>query len=70
MVHMVSSWRSHGDDAEDGRVNVMGCIELFNPNFAIFFGLGHKGSLVISFSRKRTPRACGKVSIPPSLSHP
>jgi hypothetical protein len=37
MVHMASSWRPHGDKAEDGRVNVMGCIELFYPNFTIFY---------------------------------
>jgi hypothetical protein len=51
-VYMASSWRSHGDEAEDGRVDAKGYIELFNPNFAVFFVLGHKGSLVISFSYK------------------
>jgi hypothetical protein len=28
MVHMASSWRSHGDEAEDGWVDAMGCIRL------------------------------------------
>jgi hypothetical protein len=36
MVHMASSWRSRGDEAEDGRVNATGCIELFYPNFVVF----------------------------------
>jgi hypothetical protein len=35
MVHVASSLRSHGDEAEDGWVDVMGCIRLFYPNFAI-----------------------------------
>jgi hypothetical protein len=29
MVHMASSWRSRGDETENGRVNTTGCIELF-----------------------------------------
>jgi hypothetical protein len=48
--------------AEDGWVDAMGCIGLFYPNFAIFFVLGHKGSLVISFLINRTSRAGGEVS--------
>jgi hypothetical protein len=63
MVHVASSLRSHGDEAEDGRVDVMGCIRLFYPNFVIFIVLGHKGNLVISFPIIRTPRAGGEVSI-------
>jgi hypothetical protein len=70
MVHVASSQRSCGDEAEDERVNVMGCIRLFYPNFAIFIALGHKRSLVISFPINRTPRVDGDVSIHPSLSHP
>jgi hypothetical protein len=35
MVHVTSSQRSHGDEAEDGRVDAMGCIGLFYPNFVI-----------------------------------
>jgi hypothetical protein len=70
MMHMASSWRSHGDEAKDGRVDATGCIRLFYPNFAIFIVLGHKGSLVISFLIIRTPRVGGEVSIQPSLSHP
>jgi hypothetical protein len=34
-------WR---DEAEDGRVNAMGCIRFFYPNFAVFVVLGHKSS--------------------------
>jgi hypothetical protein len=70
MVHVPSSQRSCGDEAKDGRVDAMGCIRLFYPNFAIFIVLGHKGSLVISFPISRTPRAGGEGSIQPSLSHP
>jgi hypothetical protein len=39
VLHMASSWRSYGDEAEDGRVNVMGCIRLLYPNFTVFFVL-------------------------------
>jgi hypothetical protein len=56
VVHVTSSWRSRGDEVEDIWVNVMGCIELFYPNFTVFIVLGHKGSLVISFPINRTPR--------------
>jgi hypothetical protein len=70
MVHVTSSWRSHRDEAEDGRVDATGCIRLFYPNFTVFIVLGHKGNLVISFSINRTPRAGGEASIQPSLSHP
>jgi hypothetical protein len=54
---------SRGDEAEDGRVDAMGCIGLFYPNFAIFVILGHKSSLVISFPINRTPRVGGEASI-------
>jgi hypothetical protein len=70
MVHVASSHRSCGDEAEDGRIDVMGCIRLFYRNFAIFIVLGHKDSLVISFPINRTPMAGGEVSIQLSLSHP
>jgi hypothetical protein len=52
MVHVASSRSSCGDKSKDGRVDAMGCIELFYPNFAIFLVLGHKDSLAISFSYK------------------
>jgi hypothetical protein len=39
-----------------------GCIGLFYPNFAIFFVLGHKCSLIISFPINRTPRTDGEAS--------
>jgi hypothetical protein len=70
MVHVTSSQRSCGDEAEDGRVDPMGCIGLFFPNFTIFIILGHKGSLVISFLISRTIRAGGDVRTQSSLSHP
>jgi hypothetical protein len=56
MVHVASSQRSRGDEAEDKHVGAMGGIRLFYPNFAIFIVLGHKGNLVISFSINRTPK--------------
>jgi hypothetical protein len=46
MVHMALSKRSCEDEAKDGRVDAMGCIRLFYPNFAIFVVLGHRGILV------------------------
>jgi hypothetical protein len=67
MVHVASSQRSRGDEAEDRRVDAMGCIRLFS--------LGHKGSLVISFHINRTPKGWwrGKHSAiplpPPSHSY-
>jgi hypothetical protein len=59
MIYVASSCRSHGDKAEDGRVDVTGCIELFYPNFTVFVVLGHNGSLVISFPINRAPRVGG-----------
>jgi hypothetical protein len=59
MVHMASSQRSRGDEAEDGRVDATGCIGLFYPNFAVFVVLGHKDILVSSFPINRTPRVGG-----------
>jgi hypothetical protein len=62
MVHMTSSRRLHEDEAEDGRVDVTGCIRVFYPNFVVFFVLDHKGNLVISFfSINRTPRTDREV---------
>jgi hypothetical protein len=52
VVHVASSWRLRRVKAEDGWVDAMGCVGPFYPNFAIFLVLGHKGSLVISFSYK------------------
>jgi hypothetical protein len=70
MVQVASSWRSCGDEAKDERVDAMGCIRLFYPNFTVFIVLWQKGSLVVSFPINRTPRAGGEASIQPSLSHP
>jgi hypothetical protein len=63
MVLVASSWRSHGDETEDGLVDATGHIGLFYPNFAVFVVLGHKGSLVINFPINSTPRAGGEVRI-------
>jgi hypothetical protein len=49
-------------EVEDEWINAMGCIGLFYPNFAIFFVLGHKCSLIISFPINRTPRTDGEAS--------
>jgi hypothetical protein len=49
MVHVTSSWRSHGDKVEDGWIDMTGCIGLLYSNFTVIVVLGHKGSLVISF---------------------
>jgi hypothetical protein len=56
MVHVASSRRSRGDEAEVGRVDATSCIGLFYPNFAVFIVLGHKSSLVICFPIIRTPK--------------
>jgi hypothetical protein len=47
MVHMASSWRFHRVEAEDRRVDMMGCVGPFYPNFAIFIILCPRGILVI-----------------------
>jgi hypothetical protein len=68
MVHVASSQRSCQDKTKDGRVDTMGCIGLFYPNFIVLVVLCHKGGLVINFSINRTPRADGEVitsAIPP-----
>jgi hypothetical protein len=70
MVHVASSRRLRGDAAKDGRVDAMGCVGLFYPNFATFIVLGHKSSVAISFPIYRTPRVGGEECIQPSLSHP
>jgi hypothetical protein len=46
VMHVASSWRSHEDKVEDGRVNATGFIGLFYPNFAIFVVLGPRDILV------------------------
>jgi hypothetical protein len=62
MVHVASSWRSHGDETKGGQVDATGCIGLIYPNFVIFVVLSHKGSLVISLPINRTPSAGGEAS--------
>jgi hypothetical protein len=70
MVHVASSQRSRGDESEDERVDVMGCIGLFYLNFVVYIILDHKKTLVISFPINRIPMVGGEVSIHPSLSPP
>jgi hypothetical protein len=48
VVHVASSQRSCGDEAEDGRVDATDCIGLFYPYFAVFIVLGSRGILVFS----------------------
>jgi hypothetical protein len=62
MVHVASSWRSHGDETKGGQVDAMGCIGLIYSNFVVFVVLGHKGSLIISLPINRTPSAGGEAS--------
>jgi hypothetical protein len=51
---VASSRRSRGNEVEDEWVDVMGCIRLFYPNFAIFVVLSLEDSSVISFPINRT----------------
>jgi hypothetical protein len=46
---MASSQRLHRVQAEDGRVDAMGCIGPFYPRIAIFYVLGIRGIIVFSF---------------------
>jgi hypothetical protein len=46
MVHVASSQGLHRVEAEDGRVNAMGCVGPFYPKFVIFYVLGPRGILV------------------------
>jgi hypothetical protein len=48
VVHVVSSWSSCEDEAEDERIDVMGYIGLFYPYFTIFIVFGLRGILVFS----------------------
>jgi uncharacterized membrane protein YfbV (UPF0208 family) len=64
---VASSQRLHQVEVEDEWVDVTGFVRPFYPNFAIFLLLGHKGSLIISFSYKEGPKGWwrGKHSIIP-----
>jgi hypothetical protein len=46
MVHVASLWRWRRVKAENRRVNAMGCVGPFYPNFAVFFVFGPGGILV------------------------
>jgi hypothetical protein len=47
MVHVASSWMLRRVKAENGRVDVMGCIRFFYPNFAVFYVFSPSGILVL-----------------------
>jgi hypothetical protein len=47
MVHVASSRRSYEIEAEDERVDAIGYIRLFYPNFTVFIILGPKDILVL-----------------------
>jgi hypothetical protein len=46
MVHVASSWMSHGAEAKDRRVDAMGYVRPCYPYFVNFIVLGPKGILV------------------------
>jgi hypothetical protein len=46
LVHMVSSRRLRRDQVEDGRVNVVSCIGLCYPYFAVFLILDCRNILI------------------------
>jgi hypothetical protein len=50
MVHVASSQRLRRAEAEYGWVIAMGCISLFNHNFAVFIVLCPMGILVFYLS--------------------
>jgi hypothetical protein len=54
MVHVASSWMSHGSKAKDGRFDGIGCdAAKVEPNYrslVIIFFLAHRGILVFWYS--------------------
>jgi hypothetical protein len=46
MMHVASSRRPCGDEANDGQVKATGYIEFFYPNFTVFIVLDPSGILV------------------------
>jgi hypothetical protein len=50
VVHVASSWRSHGSEVKDGRLNGVGCgVVEVRPNYPslnVIFMLAHRGILV------------------------
>jgi hypothetical protein len=49
MVHVASSRRLCRVEADDGRVDAMGYVGPFYPNFAVFYVLGPMSILVLVF---------------------
>jgi hypothetical protein len=50
MVHVASLRRLRRAEAEDGRVDTMGCIRPLYPNFVVFYILDRMGILVFYLS--------------------
>jgi hypothetical protein len=46
MVHVASSWRMRRSEAEDGWIDMMGCVGPCYPYFAVFNVLDRRDSLV------------------------
>jgi hypothetical protein len=65
MVHVASSWRSRGSEAEDGQVNATDFIGLLFPNFAIFVVLGHMGIIVFWLGLLIGSRGLGLIATSP-----
>jgi hypothetical protein len=73
VVHVASSWRSHGSEAKDSRFDGIGCgIVEVKPNYPslnVIFLLAHRGILVFCFRYKSTHRAVvGGIPLPPPLT--
>jgi hypothetical protein len=46
VVHVVSSWRLHREEAKDGRVDMTGCAGPFYTKIAVSSVLGPRGIVV------------------------
>jgi hypothetical protein len=49
VVHVAPSQRLRKDQVEDGRVDTMGYVGPFNPNFVVFYVLCYRGNLVFYY---------------------
>jgi hypothetical protein len=48
VVHVVSSWMLHRDEAEDGRVDATDCVRSFYLKITIFYILDHMDNVVFT----------------------
>jgi hypothetical protein len=66
VVHVVSSRRSSGCEAKDGRFDGIGCNAVEGgPTYSsldVIFFFSHRGILVFSFPINRTPRVGGECN--------